>query len=81
MKLRVCSFARAAAASSVKPSLLDVLRQGIKDSGCKFRLACFRPASGLNEETRRLHAANLFAVVRASSATARRTRRAVHNLA
>ena len=43
---------------------LDVLRQGIKDAGCKFRLAYFRPASGLNEETRRLHAANLFAVVR-----------------
>jgi type I restriction enzyme R subunit len=43
---------------------LDVLRNGIKDSGCKFRLAYFRPASGLNEETRRLHAANLFAVVR-----------------
>src|SRR5437867_12718855 len=43
---------------------LDVLRGGIKDSGCKFRLAYFRPASGLNEETRRLHAANLFSVVR-----------------
>ncbi len=43
---------------------LDVLRNGLKDSGCKFRLAYFRPASGLNEETRRLHAANLFAVVR-----------------
>ncbi len=43
---------------------LDVLRSGLKDSGVKFRLAYFRPASGLNEETRRLHAANLFAVVR-----------------
>jgi type I restriction enzyme R subunit len=43
---------------------LDVLRNGIKDSGCKFRLAYFRPASGLNEETKRLHAANLFAIVR-----------------
>jgi type I restriction enzyme R subunit len=43
---------------------LDVLRNGIKDSGCKFRLAYFQPASGLNEEARRLHAANLFAVVR-----------------
>ncbi len=43
---------------------LDVLRNGIKDSGCRFQLAYFRPASGLNEETRRLHAANLFAVVR-----------------
>ena len=43
---------------------LDVLRNGVKDSGCRFRLAYFRPASGLNEELRRLHAANLFAVVR-----------------
>lgn len=43
---------------------LDVLRNGIKDSGCKFQLAYFRPASGLNEETRRLYQANLFSVVR-----------------
>ncbi len=43
---------------------LDLLRNGIKDSGCKFRLAYFRPASALNEEIRRLHAANLFSVVR-----------------
>ena len=43
---------------------LDVLRRGIKDSGCKFRLAYFRPSSGLNPELQRLHAANLFAVVR-----------------
>src|SRR5574341_1237147 len=43
---------------------LEVLRQGVKDSGCTFRLAYFRPSSGLNEETQRLHAANLFAVVR-----------------
>ena len=43
---------------------LDVLRNGLKDSGCKFHLAYFRPASGLNDETRRLHAANLFSVVR-----------------
>lgn len=43
---------------------LDVLRTGIKDSGCKFQLAYFRPASGLNEDSQCLHAANLFAVVR-----------------
>src|SRR5437899_6027444 len=43
---------------------LDVLRHGVKDSGCKFQLAYFRPASGLNEETRRLHAANIFSIVR-----------------
>jgi type I restriction enzyme R subunit len=43
---------------------LDVLRGGVKDSGCKFQLAYFRPASGLNEETRRLYRANMFSVVR-----------------
>ncbi len=43
---------------------LDVLRNGVRDSGCKFQLAYFRPASGLNEALQRLHAANLFAVVR-----------------
>jgi len=43
---------------------LDALRNGVKDAGVKFRLAYFRPASGLNEETRRLHAANVFAVAR-----------------
>ena len=57
-------FLRRLAAEIERRGALDVLRQGIKDSGCKFRLAYFRPASGLNEETRRLHAANLFAVVR-----------------
>ena len=43
---------------------LNVLRTGIRDMGCKFNLAFFRPASGLNEETKRLHAANLFSAVR-----------------
>ncbi len=43
---------------------LEALRNGVKDSGCKFRLAFFRPPSGLNEKLQRLHAANLFAVVR-----------------
>ena len=58
------SFLKRLAAEIERRGALDVLRNGIKDSGCKFRLAYFRPASGLNEETRRLHAANLFAVVR-----------------
>ena len=43
---------------------LDVLRNGIKDMGCLFRLAYFRPASGLNEETRTLYLGNFFSVVR-----------------
>jgi len=57
-------FLKRLAAEIERRGALDVLRSGIKDSGCKFRLAYFRPASGLNEETRRLHAANLFAAVR-----------------
>jgi type I restriction enzyme R subunit len=57
-------FLKRLAAEIERRGGLDVLRNGLKDSGCKFRLAYFRPASGLNEETRRLHAANLFAVVR-----------------
>ena len=43
---------------------LDVLRNGIKDAGCKFRLAYFRPSSRLNEELRELYRANIFSVVR-----------------
>ena len=43
---------------------LHVLRNGIRDMGCKFQLAYFRPASGLNEETRQLYKGNLFSVVR-----------------
>jgi type I restriction enzyme R subunit len=57
-------FLKRLASEIERRGALDVLRNGIKDSGCKFRLAYFSPASGLNEETRRLHAANLFSVVR-----------------
>ncbi|HYN08080.1 MAG TPA: RNA-binding domain-containing protein [Vicinamibacterales bacterium] len=57
-------FLRRLASEIQRVGTLEVLRNGIKDSGCKFRLAYFRPASGLNEELKRLHAANLFAVVR-----------------
>jgi type I restriction enzyme R subunit len=42
---------------------LDVLRKGIKDSGSHFKMAYFRPVSGLNEELLRLYGANLFGVV------------------
>jgi type I restriction enzyme, R subunit len=52
------------AAEIARRGALDVLRNGIKDSGCAFHLAYFRPSSGLNEETKRLHAANLFGAVR-----------------
>lgn len=57
-------FLKRLAAEIERRGALDVLRNGIKDSGCKFRLAYFRPSSQLNEEVRRLHGANLFSVVR-----------------
>lgn len=57
-------FLKRLASEIERRGTLDVLRNGIKDSGCKFSLAYFQPASGLNEETRRLHAANFFSVVR-----------------
>ncbi len=41
-----------------------VLRQGLKANGCRFRLAAFRPATGLNPETQRLYEANTFTVIR-----------------
>ena len=43
---------------------LSILRHGVKNMGCEFRLAYFRPASGLNEETQCLYQANIFSVVR-----------------
>jgi type I restriction enzyme R subunit len=43
---------------------LEVLRKGIKANGCKFRLAYFRPASGLNEALQKLYRANVFSIVR-----------------
>lgn len=57
-------FLKRLASEIERRGTLDVLRNGVKDSGVKFRLAYFRPASGLNEETRRLYAANLFSVAR-----------------
>ncbi len=44
--------------------LIHVLREGVKDSGCKFSLAFYPPASGLNVETAKLYEANAFSVVR-----------------
>jgi type I restriction enzyme R subunit len=43
---------------------LHVLRKGVKDLGCKFQLAYFPPASGLNPETQKQYQGNIFTVVR-----------------
>ncbi len=44
--------------------VLHVLRKGVKDLGCKFQLACFQPASGLNPEIQKGYQGNIFSVVR-----------------
>lgn len=47
-----------------KRGAIEVLRKGIKDTGCQFHLAYFPPPSDLNEQLAGLFAANQFAVVR-----------------
>lgn len=57
-------FLKRLASEIAKRGTLDVLRKGIKDSGCKFQLAYFRPATGLNETIQKLYEANQFSVIR-----------------
>lgn len=47
-----------------KRGALDVLRNGVVDRGAKFRLAYFKPASGMNPEHQKLYEGNRFCVVR-----------------
>ncbi|MEW6753371.1 MAG: type I restriction endonuclease [Candidatus Latescibacterota bacterium] len=52
-------------ASEVKArGTLDVLRAGVKSNGCRFRLAYFRPNSGLNPDLEKLYQGNRLTVVR-----------------
>jgi type I restriction enzyme, R subunit len=44
--------------------MLDVLRYGITDYGVRFKLAYFKPASGLNPETLALYDRNILTVTR-----------------
>ncbi len=43
---------------------VTVLRQGVKATGCKFRLAFFKPETTLNRDTEVLYQANQFTVIR-----------------
>lgn len=44
--------------------MLDVIRHGITDSGVKFKLAYFKPDSGLNPDTQKLYSFNKHYVTR-----------------
>ncbi len=44
--------------------VLDVLRKGVKDRGCDFKLTYFRPSSGMNPDHQRLYKQNRFSLIR-----------------
>lgn len=44
--------------------VIDVLRKGVKDRGCDFKLVYFQPKSGLNPEHKDLYKQNQFTVIR-----------------
>ena len=44
--------------------VLDVLRKGVIDRGCRFNLTYFRPSSGMNLDHQKLYAQNRFSLVR-----------------
>ena len=44
--------------------VLDVLRKGVIDRGCRFNLTYFRPSSGMNPDHRRLYSQNRFSLIR-----------------
>jgi len=44
--------------------VIDVLRKGVKDRGCEFKLIYFQPKSGLNPEHQDLYRHNRYIVVR-----------------
>ncbi len=47
-----------------KYGVLSVLRKGVTDRGAKFKLAYFKPSSGMNPEHQTLYQGNRFSVVR-----------------
>ena len=44
--------------------VLDVLRKGIRDRGCHFKLTYFLPSSGMNPDHQQLYAQNRFSLIR-----------------
>jgi len=57
-------FLRRLSSEINKRGTLDVLRNGVKDSSCKFNLYYHQPASKLNPKTQRHYLANIFSVIR-----------------
>ena len=47
-----------------KRGSLRIFRKGIKDVGAKFRLAYYKPSSGMNPEHQKLYSKNRFSIIR-----------------
>ena len=60
----VAKFKRRLGREIHRRGTLDVLRHGVKDSGCYFQLAYFKPATTLNPEHQTLYGKNIFSVIR-----------------
>lgn len=58
------TFVRRVAHEVERRGVVDVLRSGVKDRGCRFDLVYFRPATGLNPEHQEKYRANQFTVIR-----------------
>ena len=57
-------FLRRVSQAVESDGVVSVLRHGFKTTGCKFRLAFFKPETSLNEETENLYKLNQFTVIR-----------------
>ena len=58
------TFLKRVAEAVAADGTVTVLRQGVKATGCKFRLAFFKPETSLNRDTEVLYQANQFTVMR-----------------
>jgi type I restriction enzyme R subunit len=58
------AFVKRVAEAVEADGTVTVLRQGVKATGCKFRLAFFKPETSLNPDTEVLYQANQFTVMR-----------------
>jgi type I restriction enzyme, R subunit len=58
------SFLRRVSQAIESDGVVAVLRQGVKATGCKFKLAYFKPETTLNSDTEVLYQANQYSVIR-----------------
>ncbi len=58
------TFLRRVSQAIESDGVITVMRQGVKATGCKFKLAFFKPETTLNPDTEVLYQANQFSIVR-----------------